>query len=149
MPADEMAVGARGRGHFRASDADREWAVDVLKAAFVQDRMGKDEFNLRVGRVLKSRTFADLDALTADILTGRTKARPAEPSCERGNSRLIMRASAAVAVSVVVTSVTVPLLRFPGVVGLITGAIHGCFVGVLLAALLAFLSRVLGRARHE
>ena len=36
MPAGEMAAGAGGRSRFRPSDADREQAVDVLKAAFVE-----------------------------------------------------------------------------------------------------------------
>ena len=40
----------------------------MLKAAFVQGRLAKDEFlDLRVGRVLTSRTYADLAALTADV----------------------------------------------------------------------------------
>jgi hypothetical protein len=54
-------------GRLRTSRADRERAIDLLKAAFVQGRLAKDEFDLRVGRVLASRTYADLGALTADI----------------------------------------------------------------------------------
>ena len=49
----------------RASHADREQVIDMLKAAFVQGRLAKDEFDLRVGRVLASRTYADLGAVTA------------------------------------------------------------------------------------
>ena len=51
----------------RASHADRERAIDALKAAFVQGRLTKDEFSLRAGQVFASRTYADLGALTADI----------------------------------------------------------------------------------
>jgi DUF1707 SHOCT-like domain len=51
-----MATGAGGRSYLRASHADREQVIDVLKAAFVQGRLAKDEFDLRVGRVLASRT---------------------------------------------------------------------------------------------
>ena len=51
----------------RASDADRDRLVDVLKAAFVQGQLAKDEFDLRVGQVLAAQTYADLDVLTADI----------------------------------------------------------------------------------
>jgi hypothetical protein len=58
---------AGARGHFRTSDADRERAVDVLKAAFAHGRLTKDEFSLRVGQVFASRTYADLAALTADM----------------------------------------------------------------------------------
>lgn len=145
MPAGEMAAGAGGRSRFRPSDADREQAVDVLKAAFVEGRLGKDEFDLRVGRVLASHNFAVLDAVTADIPAGLTKARPAAPAREPGSKKLIVRASVAVAGAGLVTAVAVPVLRFPGVAGLITGAIHGFLIGALLAVLLTFLSRVLDR----
>ena len=80
-PGDEMAAGAGGRGRLRASHADREQAVEVLKAAFVQGRLDRDEFGLRVGRALASRTCADLAALTADIPPARlTRTRPPEPA---------------------------------------------------------------------
>lgn len=71
-----------GRGHLRASHADREHVVDVLKAAFVAGRLTKDELEARVGHTLAARTFADLAALTADIPAGlpaaraRARARP-------------------------------------------------------------------------
>jgi hypothetical protein len=55
----------------RASHADREHVIDVLKAAFVQGRLTKDELDLRVGQTFASRTFADLTALTADLPAGR------------------------------------------------------------------------------
>jgi hypothetical protein len=60
----------------RASHADRDQVIDVLKAAFVQERLAKDEFDLRVGQALVSRTGAELAALTADIPAGLTAARP-------------------------------------------------------------------------
>jgi hypothetical protein len=66
-PGDEIAAGASGRGRLRASHADREQVIEVLKAAFVQGRLDRDEFDLRVGRALASRTSAGLAALTADI----------------------------------------------------------------------------------
>lgn len=58
---------AGDRGRLRASDADRERAVDVLKAAFVQDRLSKSDLAERVGRALGSRTYAELASATADI----------------------------------------------------------------------------------
>jgi hypothetical protein len=57
-----------------ASGADREQALDALKAAFVQGRLTKHEFDHRVGRVLFA-TYAELDALTADIPVGPTRTR--------------------------------------------------------------------------
>jgi hypothetical protein len=78
-PPDQMPAAA-GRGHLRASHADREHVVDVLKAAFVQGRLTKDELDARVGGALASRTWAELAALTADIPVWLTRARPPEPA---------------------------------------------------------------------
>ncbi len=67
-PEDEIAATADGsRGHLRASHGDREQAVEVLKAAFVQGMLAKDEFDQRVGQAFASRTYAELAAVTADI----------------------------------------------------------------------------------
>ena len=63
----------------RASHADREQVIDLLKTAFAQGRLGKDEFDLRVGQALVSRTYADLNAPTADIPTGSIRARSPNP----------------------------------------------------------------------
>jgi Domain of unknown function (DUF1707) len=79
-PGDEIAAGAGGRGHLRASHADRERVTEILKAAFVQGRLGRDEFDLRVGQALASRTYAELAALTADIPAGLTAAPPPKPA---------------------------------------------------------------------
>ena len=84
-PWDPMA--AASRGAMRTSRAEREQAIEVLKIAFVADRLAKDEFDVRAGQALTARTAAELAALTADIPVGpvaagplrtpaRTKARP-------------------------------------------------------------------------
>ena len=87
-PGDEIAAGASGRGRLRASHADREQVIEVLKAAFVQGRLDRDEFDLRVGRALASRTYADLTALTADITPARlTRARPLGPARKSANKK--------------------------------------------------------------
>ena len=87
-PGDEIAAGASGRSRLRASHADREQVIEVLKAAFVQERLDRDEFDLRVGRALASRTYADLAALTVDITSARlTRARPPEPAREPANKK--------------------------------------------------------------
>ena len=75
-PGDKTAPEAAGWGRLRASHADREHVLDVLKAAFVQGRLAKDEFDMRVGQTLASRTYAELTALTADIPTGQIGAQP-------------------------------------------------------------------------
>jgi hypothetical protein len=88
-PVDEGAAGAEGRNYsyVRASHADREQVIDVLKAAFVQGRLAKDELDLRLGRVLASRTYADLSALTADLPVRLTRARPPEPVRQPGTGQ--------------------------------------------------------------
>jgi Domain of unknown function (DUF1707) len=65
-----MTAATAGRGRLRASHSDREHVVDVLKAAFVQGRLTKDEFDMRVGQTFASRTYAELAVLTADIPAG-------------------------------------------------------------------------------
>ena len=67
-----------GRGHMRAAQADREQAVTVLKAAYAQGRLTKDELEARVGQAFGSRTYAELAALTADI--------PADSSIAAGSA---------------------------------------------------------------
>jgi len=74
-PGDQEAVAAAG-GYMRASDADRERVADTLKAAFVQGRLTKDEFDARIGQTLASRTYADLATVTAGIPPGRPQTQP-------------------------------------------------------------------------
>jgi Domain of unknown function (DUF1707) len=59
--------GLAGRGHLRAAQADREQAITVLKAAYAQGRLTKDELEARAGYAFASRTYAELAALTADL----------------------------------------------------------------------------------
>jgi Domain of unknown function (DUF1707) len=62
----------------RASPADRERTIEVLKVAFVQDLLTKDELDTRAGQAFASRTCAELAALTVDLPT-LTADLPAEP----------------------------------------------------------------------
>jgi hypothetical protein len=79
-PGDEITVGPGGRGRLRASHTDRDQVIDVLKAAFVQGRLSKAEFDVRVGQALASRTYADLAVLTADIPAGVVAVQPLRPA---------------------------------------------------------------------
>jgi hypothetical protein len=60
----------------RASSADRERAVDVLKAGFAEGRLTQDEYNDRMGRAYAARTYGELMALTADLPAGAVPAWP-------------------------------------------------------------------------
>jgi hypothetical protein len=79
-PGDEIAAGAGGRGRLRASRADRERVIGILKAAFVQGMLAKDEFDQRVSQTFAARTHAELDALTADLPAGLVAAQPTRPA---------------------------------------------------------------------
>jgi hypothetical protein len=79
-PGDGLPAATTARGRLRASDADRDQVIDVLKAAFVQGRLTKDEFDARVGATLASRTYADLAAHTADIPAALLPGQPVRES---------------------------------------------------------------------
>ena len=72
--------GLAGRGHLRAAQADREQAITVLKTAYAQGRLTKDELEARAGQAFASRTYAELAALTADIPADLPAASPAAAS---------------------------------------------------------------------
>ncbi len=57
-------------GSMLASNADRERAVDVLRAGFTEGRLTQAEFAERVERVYASRTYGELGGLTADLPAG-------------------------------------------------------------------------------
>lgn len=57
-------------GHIRSSAADREHAIDILKTAFADGRLTKEECEQRIGLALGPLTYAELDALTADLPAG-------------------------------------------------------------------------------
>jgi len=86
-PPDQMS--AAGREHLRASRADREHVIGMLKAAYVQGMLAKDEFDQRVGQAFASRTYADLAALTADLPAGLTTAKPPEPARAQGEHKVL------------------------------------------------------------
>jgi hypothetical protein len=73
-PGDEVA--AAGRGRLRASDADREQVIGVLKAAFVQGRLTREELDARLAQALASRTHAELAMITADLPVALIAAEP-------------------------------------------------------------------------
>jgi hypothetical protein len=140
-------------GRLRTSHADREQATDVLKAAFVQGRLTKDEFDLRVGQVLASRTYAELDALTADIPAGVTSVQPSTEHVREPGRVLSFKTAARVgAVGAVpsMASAVVVLVHSSGVpaaAGVLLVGVTGLLVAGLLAALLMLLSWVVRRSQ--
>lgn len=53
-----------------AANADRERAIDVLKAGFAESRLTKAEYEERTARVYAARTYGELGALVADLPAG-------------------------------------------------------------------------------
>ena len=141
-------------GQLRTSHAEREQAVDVLKAAFVQGRLTKDEFGLRVGQVLASRTYAELGALIADIPDRVvTSARPPAGDAREPGRVLSFRTAArvgAVGAGPSVASAAVVMTQASGVpaaAGVLLVGLTGLFVAGVLAGLLMLLSWVVRRSQ--
>jgi hypothetical protein len=118
QPPDQVPAAA-GRGHLRASRADREQVVSILRAAFVQGRLGKDEFDLRVGQAFESRTYAELAAVTADLPAGlatakRSQRARAQDEPMRRPGRMIALAAILVLAAATVTAVVLATAAVPG-----------------------------------
>jgi hypothetical protein len=54
-------------GQMRASNADRECAIEILKSGFAEGRLTQEEYSERVGLAYASRTYDDLTAITWDL----------------------------------------------------------------------------------
>ncbi len=83
---------AAGRGRLRAAHADREHVIDLLKTAFADGRLTKDELDARAGQAFTARTYAELAALTDDIPAGQPAGPPTGPTAEPPTGRLPARA---------------------------------------------------------
>jgi hypothetical protein len=137
-----------GDGHLRASHADREQVIDMLKAAFVQGRLTKDEFDARVGQAFASRIYAELAAITADL-----PARLAAVQPLRTPVRALSRAETAAAwamygivLTVILTVAVVPGPATIGVIAITAAVIYSAFW--LLGGILMVVSRH-GRRCHR
>ena len=97
-PGNEMAAGAEGG---ERALVYREQVTRTLKAALVQGRLTKDEYDERMGQASASRSGAELAALTADLPVGRMDAAARPPTARDvriGVSVSIAAASVAAAV---------------------------------------------------
>lgn len=106
-PGDHSAAPAGGRRGLRASHADREHVIEVLKDAFVRGRLDHGEFGARVGQALASRTYAELAALTADIPAGQAPRQPARVQNRMPQSHPVRNGAIGVGVSVPVAAAAV------------------------------------------
>ena len=72
VPYGQLPYGQPGAVHpgMLTATADRERTMDVLKAAYGEGRITKEEFDLRAGRAMSARTYAQLAAVVADLPAG-------------------------------------------------------------------------------
>ena len=116
----------------RAARADRERVIDLLKAAFVQGRLTRDEFDARVDQVLASRTYAELAAVTADVPAEQVGAVPTRPPARP--QRGIRMNSAVTAGAVVMAAANV---------GMMAALLMGSAVAVILVAAFTVIGAIL------
>ena len=116
----------------RASNADRERVIDLLKAAFVQGRLVRDEFDARVGQALASRTYRELAAVTADIPAELVGALPRRPPV-RARRRISMNAAVTGGACVVVLAHA----------GMMAALFAGSAVAVILVVVFIVLATIL------
>ena len=106
---------AAGRDRLRACHADREQVIGTLQAAFVQGRLTRDELDARAGRALAARTYADLDALIADIPADAAAARPERPPAPARRWPLAWAAAkAAICLIIAAAAMWVAIISDPG-----------------------------------
>ena len=84
-PWDQMTH----HGRMRASDADRDRAVDALEAGHLEGLLTAGELRARTGQVLAARTYAELTAATAVLAT-----RPPAVAARKRISRKVVAGSA-------------------------------------------------------
>jgi len=140
-PADEKAA-AVARGRLRAAHTDREHVLGTLKAAFVQGRLTKDELDLRIGRTLAARTYAELARLTVDIPAGLAAAAPPHHTAP-ARARPSMNSAVKSAICVAIALVTLVLTTYAT-----NGQALFLFVPLYSVALLVAGAQVLD-SRHQ
>jgi hypothetical protein len=162
-----MVTPAPGHGRLRASHADREQVVDLLKAAFVQGRLTQDELDTRIGQALSARTYAELATLTADLPAEPERAPTATPTAapapaparariqNRSANRAVKSGAGAIGAVIVVLSGTVMALGQPAAAVLVAifmtilAAVAAAFVSGLIAVALKVESRRQDRPRRR
>jgi DUF1707 SHOCT-like domain len=121
----------------------REQVIAALTAAYIQGRLTREEFDVRVGQALAM--YAELDALTADIPAAppAVTAR-AELAREAANKKMIRQGTAGVA-GLTFVLVTVLGAQNNPALAVIVAALLTFFVTVLTAGLLTLLSWAMDR----
>jgi len=136
--ATEPGAQAAGAG-LLTSRADRERVIELLKTAFVQGRLAKDEFDARVGYALMSRTYAELAAAGADIRAGPSgiAAGPAQTMAPHAPARGLRR----VPMNTAITGGALVMLGAN--VGMLAAFMSGSAVAMVAVALFTVIGTIL------
>jgi hypothetical protein len=136
-----------------APHPDHEQVIEALKAAFAEGRLGKDEFDQRVGQALAA--YAELDELTADIPAARPTAPPAaeapqvtaeapQVTREAYNRGLVARGTIGAAGGVMlVAAIFVTAVSGNPFVGFLIGGVLGAVMAMVLGTILTLILWVL------
>jgi hypothetical protein len=147
-PGDEIRTPAEGPGRMRASNAEREQVIDILKAAFVDGRLTRDELDARIGQTIAARTYAELATVTADIPRPPEPVRVVRrPSGNKAAMRAVKTGACAVAAATLAVSVVGGVVGGGAVAVIIAimmvtlGALATAFVAAVIAAALKLEAR--------
>src|SRR5579859_7451325 len=110
------------RATLRASDQDREHVAERLRRAAAEGRLLAEEFEHRLARALRARTYGELDQLVSDL--------PGEPAGVVRRGRAVSPA-VAVAGAVAIAMVAVAVLTLAALI--VTGLAAGWVVWMFLA----------------
>jgi hypothetical protein len=132
MPEDHIAADAAGHGGAGARHADCEQVIEVLKTAFVQGRLTKDEFGARVGQAFTSQSHAELAEITADLPAGLTGARPPR-KLARTRPRLSMEAAMSTGAFAMIAALAglMASVASRSAIGVISAAVCIAIIGIL------------------
>jgi hypothetical protein len=128
MSADRYdgRTGPRDRS-LRVGDKEREAVAEILQQHHVDGRLDADEFQARLERSMRAKTYADLDALVADFPRDEPEGRAAG---RRPWPRPLLLLPVAVALAIFagahVAWLIVPLVFFFVVRPLLWGGAWGC-----------------------
>jgi hypothetical protein len=126
------------RSAIRASDADRDRVAERLHEAVSEGRLLAHEFEERLGRTLRARTYGELDEVVDDLPGAPVAIIPSAPPRSR-QFALVRRYPVAAAALACVTAVAV--------VGLVVAAVAFVATGLWLLPIVGyFLMR--GRSRR-
>jgi hypothetical protein len=104
--------GPRDRS-LRVGDAERDAVGEILRQRHLEGRLDAEEFQARLEASLAAKTYADLDALIADLPTAASERRPAEQPWARGLAPLPLLLLPLALLAAVVAGAHVAWLAFP------------------------------------